>query len=134
MLSKDRIIEIIVQPDEHIDEMIKNVDDIINSVVDGKVHGEPEIHLIVLSHALLRRIVESHFSQWKILIAQLSQIEMDIESERRKALYLLSRRVLKSLIASLENLLDYEKNAYSYDKSWVHDDFTYSQYCKEAEA
>jgi hypothetical protein len=140
MLTNEKIKEIIIQSDEHIDEIINNIDDVINYIVHKEVYNDPEISITEISRVLSMRSVESHLAHWKMLKAQFSLVEAHIEPERHEAINLLSKKELKLLIATLKSILDYEKCAFHYnenisgcDESSLDEELTSSLGCKEME-
>jgi hypothetical protein len=140
-LSNEIIKQMVVQPERHINKIISHIDDVINYVLYEEGYVEPEIYITETSNVLLMRSVESHFSQWKMLKAQLSFVIAHIEPERHKALKLLSKKELKLLIASLKRVLDYEKCTFhcnesglDFDESLLDEELISSLGCQEMEA
>ena len=104
-----KIRQIILQPEKNLDEIITNIDNVINYTVHGEKYIDPEISITKISRALSMRSLELHLAHWKMLKAQLSMVEAHIEPERHEKINFLSKKVLKALMESLKNVLDYEK-------------------------
>jgi hypothetical protein len=122
MLTNERIKEIIVQPEKHIDEIIGHIDDIFDFIVSEETYLEPEISLTRISNVFSMRCVELHFCRWKMFKAELSLVVPYVEPERHEALNALSKKEFKLLLASLKNVLDYKKCVFQCNKNMLDED------------
>lgn len=140
-ITNKKIKFVILQPEKHIDEIILNIDDVIHYILYEEMSIEPEMFITEISRVLSMRSVKLHLAHFKILKAQLSLVEAQIEPERHEAIKSLSNQVLKLFIASLKISLNYEKCA-SYcgissldlDESLLDEGLKYSLGCEEMEA